>query len=309
MFISHSPFRKEPPKSPASLDVGLWLVSCYPLPMLFCLNGLFKDETKAVVSVLDHGFLYADGFYDTLRVYDGVLFELPLHLKRIADSAKAMEIPLPQGLPAIGNWFSETVKRNKLADARVRITITRGAQGRDFSRGRHPTVVITCERLRAGKSLLQGHSACTMRLERSLPAIKTLGLQNLILAAKEAKKKGVQEVIGIDQRGFVREGVTSNVFVVRNGRLLTPKNRILRGLTRRLVLKLARSLGIPVTIRDFKHSLIASSDEVFLTNRIREIIPIISINGKKIGSGKVGPVTKRLKNAYQQYVQSVIICD
>lgn len=271
--------------------------------MLFCINGTFVDEKKATVSVLDNGFLYADGFYDTLRVYDGVIFEFKEHLKRIAISAKMMEIPLPYDGKKIGEWLQEIVLKNSLLDARVRMTITRGAQGRDFSGAKKPTIVITCEKLAAIMGPLKGQTACTMRLERLLPALKTLGLQHLILATKEARRRGVSEVIGIDQLGFVREGVTSNLFAVRNGHLLTPKNRILRGLMRRRILLLARSLRIPVTIRDFKRSLLASSDEVFLTNRIREIIPILSVDGKKIGSGQVGPVTKKLSEAYRGCVR------
>ncbi len=274
--------------------------------MIFCINGTFVSEKKATLSVLDNGFLYADGFYDTLRVYDGVLFELPLHLGRIAASAEAMDIPLPWGLRKIDKWLSEIVRRNSLSDARVRITVTRGAQGRDFSRARKPTIVITCERLDLKKGPPVGASACTMLLMRPLPSIKTLGLQHLVLAAKEAKRRGASEVIGIDAQGFVREGVTSNVFVVRGGRLLTPKNRILRGLTRSLVLKLARKTGLKTTIRDFKRSLLPSSDEVFLCNRVREIVPIVRINGKKIGNGRVGPITKRLTASYGEAVRNFI---
>ncbi len=279
---------------------------CYALSMIFCINGTFVSAKKATLSVLDNGFLYADGFYDTLRVYDGVLFELPLHLRRIAASAEVMDISLSWGLRNIGKWLSEILRRNSLSDARVRITVTRGVQGRDFSRARKPTIVITCEKLHLTKGPSKGVSACTMLLERPLPSIKTLGLQHLVLAAHEAKRREVSEVIGVDALGFVREGVTSNVFVVRNGRLLTPKNRILCGLTRSLILKLARKMGIKATIRDFKRSLLPSSDEVFLCNRVREIVPIVRINGKKMGNGRVGPITRRLIASYGEAVRNFI---
>lgn len=274
--------------------------------MIVCIHGKFVDGKKGTVSVLDNGFLYADGFYDTLRVYDGILFELPLHLKRIESTAHAMSIPLPRSA-LLSDWLSQIILKNSLRDARVRITVTRGSQGRDFTRAKHPTIVLTCENLKIRKSSLRGETAYTMHLERSDPSRKTLGgLAVLPLAAKVAKERGCEHVIGFDASGFVLEAATSNVFVVRNGRLLTSKNRILQGLTRKRVIALARAMKLRVTIKDFKRSLLLSSDEVFLTNRIREIVPIISINGKKVGMGKVGSVTRKLVQAYEEYVRQYV---
>ncbi len=277
--------------------------------MIVCINGKFTDEKKATVSVLDNGFLYADGFYDTLRVYNGVLFELSLHLKRIESTARVMNIPLPHRLEVLSDWLSQIVQKNSLRDARVRMTVTRGAQGRDFSKAKKPTIVLTCEKLKIRNGSPRVESACTMRFERSEPSRKTLGgLAVLPLAMRTAKENGCEHAIGIDGNGFVREAATSNVFVVRSGRLLTPKNNILPGLTRSRVIALARSLKLRVRIKNFKRSLLLSSDEVFLTNRVREIIPIVSVNGKKIGTGKVGSVTKKLADAYETCVRQYASC-
>ena len=291
--------------------------------MLFCLNGRFVVASKAKVSVLDNGFLYADGFYDTLRVYDGVIFELPLHLRRIERTAIALGIDLPRRFEAIarpdaarpngtgevgrGNWLTETVEKNKLREARVRITVTRGIHGRDFAHTKKPTIVITCEKLKKRLRTLKGLSACMMRFERIVPAYKTLGGLGVLLTVRmEAKKGGCDEVIGMDVRGFVREAATSNVFVVRGGCLLTPKNGILPGLTRARVLQLAKKLGIKTIVKDFRISVLHSADEIFLTNRIREIIPIVRLNDTKVGKGTVGLVTKKLAGAYRVYVKRAI---
>lgn len=294
--------------------------------MKFCLNGRFIDSKKATVSVLDRGFLFADGFYDTMRVYQGVLFELPLHLKRIEVSAKAMNITLP-GTQKIIQWLERIVSINKLQEARVRITITRGD-------GAKPTIVITCEPLVPSpeRNLLQrsfsrecgrecpegareagrgkgegGESACVVRFTRPMPEIKTLaGLSFLAFAEREKKNKKCDQLIGIDQKNFVQEAATSNVFVVKNGRLLTPKNGILKGLTRLRILALARRNGIPAVVRDFKTGVLKSADEIFLTNRIREIVPIVRLNGKKVGSGKIGFVTRHLQYLYELHASKSI---
>lgn len=268
-------------------------MSCYAPAMKFCLNGQFIDSKKASVSVLDRGFLFGDGFYDTMRVYQGVLFELPLHLKRIETSAKALNTTLPN-MQKITQWLQKIVSINKLREARVRITITRG----DASK---PTIVITCEKLE--KNVVRGESACTTRFTRPLPEIKTLaGLSFLVFAEREKKNKKCDQLIGFDQKNFVREAATSNVFVVKNGRLLTPKNGILKGLTRLRVLVLARTNGIPVAVCDFKTGVLKIADEIFLTNRIREIVPIVRVNGKKVGTGKIGSVTRHLQHLYALHI-------
>ncbi len=251
-----------------------------------------------MVSVLDRGFLYADGFYDTLRIYDGGIFKLPLHLSRIEATAKALEIRLPCSLKKIGELLLETVKRNKLGEARVRITVTRAEK--------KPTFVITCEALKkSGKPKML--SACTMRFQRIQPEFKTLGgLAVLLPALREAKKRGCDEMIGLDQNGFVREAATSNVFVVRQDTLFTPKSGMLPGLTRSLVVQAAQKLGLEVDVKDFKISVLCSADEIFLTNRVREIIPIVRLNGNKVGKGTLGPVTGRLMEEYREYVEQEV---
>lgn len=274
--------------------MGLWLVPWYAHRMLFCINGRFVDEKKAMVSVLDHGFLYADGFYDTMRVYDGIVFELAAHLRRIDKTARELQIDLPWGLAAMTHWLMATVSKNRLREARIRVTITRGKK---------TTCVITCQRLGASKTL-RGISACTMLLPRPHPHLKTLGSLSILPSARrEAVRKGCDDVIGFDASGRVTEATVANVFLVRGGKIMTPRTGVLPGLTRYRVIALARKIDFTMIIKNFKTSALSHADEIFLTNRVREIIPVTRLNGRKVGEGRVGKVTRKLSEQYRHYVQ------
>ncbi len=276
--------------------------------MIFCINGKFVPANQAKVSVLDNGFLYGDGFYDTSRVYDGVVFELESHLKRIASSAQKMALVFPWPMKTVGRWIQTVVTKNRLQDAKVRVTVTRGFHGTEFGLEHRPTLVITCARVRMDREVSKkGVAAAFVRAERTWPEIKTIGLTGRMLAARSALPHGAEEVICLGEKNRVREGAFTNVFLVKNGRLLTPKiGRILPGLTRHRVLALARTAGLPVAVRDLPKSALFHADEIFLTNRVREIIPVVRLNGKKVGSGKPGPVTKKLLGTYREYVRKYV---
>lgn len=275
--------------------------------MIFCINGKFLPARQARISVLDNGFLYGDGFYDTMRVYDGVVFELEAHLKRIASSAQKMALVLPWPMPTIGAWIKTVSARNRLTEARIRVTISRGIHGIQFGIERRPTLVITCEKVTVNRAVsAKGIDACTLTFERLWPGIKTIGMTGMILAARSVAPYGASEVICIGEKNRVREGAFTNVFIVNNGRLLTPKNGIFPGLTRHRVLALARRADLPVLMKDLPRSALGNADEIFLTNRVREIIPIVRLNGKKVGTGRVGPMTKKLMVAYREYVRKYV---
>ncbi len=269
--------------------------------MMFCINGKFISEAKAKISVLDNGFLYGDGFYDTMRAYDGVVLELDLHLKRIALSSEAMDLRLPWNTQTLATWILKIVRLNRLTEARIRVTVTRG-------NAHQSTLVITCSSMKNTFAITSaGIHACTVKMSRLFPAIKTLGgLSTMILGERYAALNNADEAIGISADGKVLEGATSNIFLVKNGRLMTPKNGILKGLTRQRILVLARKKGLKVFVKNIPQSALKSADEIFLTNRPREIIPVVRLNGKKVGSGKVGPVTKQLMAAYQEYVRAYV---
>lgn len=275
--------------------------------MIFCLNGKFIPASQAKVSVLDNGFLYGDGFYDTMRTYDGVVFELKAHLQRITWSAQQMALVLPWTTQTIGTWIKKISARNRLTDARIRVTVTRGMHGTTFGIERRPTLVIMCANIRNNTAIDRyGIRGCTMKLQRVWPEIKTLGLTAMILGKRYATQHAADEVIGISADGNVLEGVSTNIFIVKSNRVFTPKSRILPGLTRKRVLVLARKKNLPVLVKDLPKSALLSADEIFLTNRVREIIPVVRLNGKKVGSGRVGPITKRLMAAYREYVRKYV---
>ena len=275
--------------------------------MIYCVNGAFVPERLAKVSIVDHGFLYGDGFYDTMRTYSGVILELPLHLDRIENYAIQMGIRLRWSRAQMAHWLSEIVRRNRLRDARVRLTITRGENQYDFTTSKKPTLTIMCQHLRPNTRIARGISASTMKLQRLLPEVKTMSLISMVLAYRQAAKNGDFEVIFIGEGNHVREGAGSNVFAVKRGKIYTPGRHILAGLTRRRVIALARSLKIPVHTKEFTSAFLRSADEVFLTNGLWEIAPAVRLNGKRVGRGKVGPITASLQDAYGRYVRRLTV--
>lgn len=275
--------------------------------MKVCLNGKLVKEGAAHISVLDNGFLYGDGIYETMRTYGGKILELDLHLKRLAKSAKFVGIRFPCALETLKRWCLHLSQVNRLGESRIRITLSRGANGFDFLTCRKPTLLISCEKLTISrKDSTRGVSVVTMRLTRVLPEMKTLGLTHMMVAyraAAQQKTKKIYEVILVDEKGFVREGASTNIFVVKKGAVLTPARNILKGLTRDRVIQLSRKLGLKICVQDFTTKALTNADEIFLTNRPREIIPVVYLNGKKVGKGKPGPITKRLMAAYQAYIK------
>ncbi|TSC58067.1 MAG: branched-chain amino acid aminotransferase [Candidatus Peregrinibacteria bacterium Greene0416_62] len=272
------------------------------MPLQFCVNGKFLDEREANVSVMDHGFLYSDGFYDTMRTYSGVVLELELHLDRIEHYAEMTGIPLIWGRRKVSRWIQETIQRNHLREARVRVTLTRGVNHFDFIRCKRPTLTIICEELTINTTIYKGVSASTMKLQRIYPEVKTIGITGTILAYRKAAKTRDFEMIFIGDRNMVREGAGSNVFIVKKGILYTPVRAILKGLTRRRVIALAKKSTLPVRMKDFSERSLGQADEIFVTNGLWELVPIVRLNGKKVGKGQVGPVTRRMMAAYREYV-------
>ncbi|MEK9159395.1 MAG: aminotransferase class IV [Patescibacteria group bacterium] len=272
--------------------------------MIICINGKWMDEKKAKISVLDNAFLYGDGFYDTMRTYHGQVLELELHLKRLFHSAQVMNIELPWTEKQLRNWIQGTADRNKAKSARVRITVSRGCNTFDFTCTKDPMAVVTCEPLVLNpKDYSEGVSVVTMKLHRVLPQIKTVGLTHMVVAYKDLFPKGIYEALMVSNNGNIPEGASTNLMIVKNGKLITPKSGMLPGLTRKRVMILAKKLGIRVIQKNFKLATLKSADEIFLTNRPREVIPVTRLNGKKVGKGKPGTLTKQLMAAYQQYIQ------
>ncbi len=282
--------------------------------MLVYVNGKFVPKDKASVSVFDHGFLYGDGIYETLRAYRGKLFLLSKHLSRLKHSAEAISLKLPMTIEKIGEAMYETLSVNKLTDAYVRLHLSRGPGdiGLDPALCHAPTMFIVTQPFKdyPVENYEKGVSVAIVETRRNhplaiSPAIKSTNFLNNILAKIESLKSGAYEGIMLNWEGCVAEGTISNIFMVKRGALHTPSldTGILDGVTRDLVLHLARKDHIPVKEEKFKPHDLISADECFITNTTIEVLPVTRVDGETIGSGRPGTVTLALRSAYRREVE------
>ena len=285
--------------------------------MLVYLNGRFVAKEQAQVSVFDHGFLYGDGIYETMRAYGGKLFLLKKHLARLKHSADAISLKLPMRLDKIGDALNEAVSINKLQEAYVRLHLSRGPGeiGLDPALCVAPTMVIVAKPFHDYPAAYyeQGVSVAIVTTRRNHPlalppSVKGTNFLNNILAKIEAIQAGAYEGIMLNWEGYVAEGTISNVFMVKKGVLYTPHldTGILEGVTRDLVLRLAKRKKIPVREVMLRPKDLMASNECFITNTTMEIMPVTTINKKKIGKGIPGPVTAALHQAYRKEVRACL---
>ena len=285
--------------------------------MLVYLNGRFVAKEQAQVSVFDHGFLYGDGIYETMRAYGGTLFLLKKHLARLKHSADAISLKLPMRLDKIGDALNEALSINKLQEAYVRLHLSRGPGeiGLDPALCVAPTMVIVAKPFHDYPAAYyeQGVSVAIVTTRRNHPlalppSVKGTNFLNNILAKIEAIQAGAYEGIMLNWEGYVAEGTISNIFMVRKGVLYTPHldTGILEGVTRDLVLCLAKRKKIPVKEVMLRPKDLVSSSECFITNTTMEIMPVTTIDEKKIGKGIPGPVTAVLHQAYRKEVRACL---
>ncbi len=277
--------------------------------MQIYINGAFYPKEEAKVSVFDHGYLYGDGIYETLRAYDGYVFHLDEHIERLKHSAKLMEMALPLDEDGIKKAISDTLARNGLKDAYIRVSVSRGPGeiGLDPELCPVPTFLIIAKQfVDYPKELYEkGVNIAVVNTRRNHPetldpAIKSTNFLNNIFAKMEAKKAGAFEGIMLNHANFVAEGTISNIFIVKNGELVTPPliAGILEGVTRGLVIGLAERLGITVFEEMFSEAALKAADEVFITNTTMEVMPVREVDDKTIGAP--GKVTKMLAEAYRR---------
>ena len=258
------------------------------------LNGRYLDEREARLSVNDAGFLYGEGVYETLRTVGGEVLNVDAHLERLSRSAKMVGIPLPAG-KKVADWLQKVVDKNgfwkKGKESRIRLTISGGIHAFDELPVK-PTILIQVQPLVevSRVKLACGVSAISYSTERFMPQFKTTHLLPALLARREMRKAKAYEVLLLNAKGQVTEGSISNVFLVRRGRLITPKSCLLKGTTRYRILQLAKRLKIVVSKKDFRLASVYGADEVFICNAPRGIVPIVKVDGKRIGNGKVGKV-------------------
>ena len=285
--------------------------------MLVYLNGHFIPREQALVSVFDHGFLYGDGIYETMRAYEGTIFLLKRHLARLKRSARAISLKLPLSLDGISDSLNESLRVNKLQNAYIRLHISRGPGeiGLDPALCSVPTMVIVSKPFHdyPTEYYSNGVSVAIVKTRRNHPlaldpAIKGTNFLNNILAKIEAIKAGAYEGIMLNWQGYVAEGTISNIFMVKKGVLYTPHFRmgILEGVTRDLVLRLAKRAKLAVRESGILPKELRTADECFITNTTMEIMPVTRIDKKAVGSGCPGPVTEVLLQAYKKEVSACL---
>ena len=278
---------------------------------LVYIDGKFYPASEAKISVFDHGLLYGDGVFEGIRVYNGLVFKLKEHIDRLYDSAKIIKLNIPMTKEEMMRAVLETLKVNRIRDGYVRIVVTRGVGdlGLDPRKCPKPTVIIIADAIQiydreAKERGLRAIISSVRRdpVDATTHEAKTLNYLNSILAKIEANDAGVDEAIMLDHRGLVSEGTGDNIFIVKDGKIYTPPRAagILPGITRARVIQLCRELGYEVYEKDITVAELLTADEVFVTGTAAEITPITVINGRPIGDGRPGPITRRLMEEFSK---------
>ncbi|MFH1651238.1 MAG: aminotransferase class IV [Chloroflexota bacterium] len=278
-------------------------------------NGKLVPRQEAKVSVDDHGFLYGYALFETMRAYQGNIFRLEAHLRRLREGMEVLQ--LASGLPEtdLARACMETLRANNLTEARVRLTVSRGEMA-DFPGGEAtaPTVLVTARLYiplppevyaRGYTALLSASTRCA---HSPLSGLKSANYLASVLARKEAEAADCPEALLLNERGTIAEGSASNVFFVKDGGLVTPplESGILPGITREVAMELAQNAGIEIVEREISPAELDSFEEAFLTNSVMEIMPLVGVQDKgkliTIGSGKPEEVTRKLTAAYKALV-------
>ncbi len=274
----------------------------------------WHDRESGKISVYDHGLLYGDGIFEGIRVYDGRIFRLAEHVRRLYDSAKAIGLVIPHDPPAMSAIITEAVAKSGLQDAYIRPVITRGVGdlGIDPRKCPRPTVIVIVDKIRVwpperyeqGLDVVSAATPIPHR-EALSPRVKSLNYLCHILAKMEGNTAGADEVLMLDGSGYVCEGSGQNLFVVRQGVVLTPPGYagILLGVTRNAIIELAREAGHEVRETILNRYDVYTADEAFLTGTASEVAPIRSVDARVIGEGRAGPVTRDLHRRFHELVR------
>lgn len=277
------------------------------------LNGEFVEKHNAKISVYDHGFLYGDGVFEGIRVYDGNVFRLNEHLDRLYDSAKSIMLTIPQSKEEMTKLVIKTLQKNELRNAYIRLVVSRGVGnlGLDPASCSHPQIIIIAEELALFPKELydSGLEIVTVATRRNRPdvlspKVKSLNYLNNILVKIEASLAGVSEALMLNDQGYVAEGSADNVFIVKGNKLITPPGYVgaLEGITRNAIIVIAKELGYVVKEEPFTRHDVYVADEVFLTGTAAEVIAVVKVDGREIGNGVPGKETNRLLEAFRNRV-------
>ena len=283
--------------------------------MKIYIDGKYCGEKNAKISVFDHGLLYGDGIFEGIRAYNGRVFKLKEHIDRLFCSAKAILLNVPLSHGEMMRAVVETCRENNIRDGYIRLLVTRGAGtlGLNPNRCKDPSVIIIADKIQLYPPELyeKGMEIVTVATTRNLhsalnPAIKSLNYLNNVLAKIEANNAGCEEAVMLNAEGFVAECTGDNIFIVKAGQLLTPplSAGALYGITRGVVMDLARGEGVSVQEPSLTRYDLFNADECFLTGTGAELIPIVKIDGRVIGAGRPGPLTRRLVDKYRALTKS-----
>jgi branched-chain amino acid aminotransferase len=273
------------------------------------INGKLFDKADAKVSVYDHGLLYGDGVFEGIRVYAGKVFRLREHVDRLYESARHLALDIPWPRERMVEEVLKTVKANAKVDGYVRLVVTRGAGslGLDPNRCSDPQIIVIVDdiSLYPAKFYEEGLEVISSSFIRNhpnalSPRVKSLNYLNNILAKMEAARAGCQEAIMFNHLGEVAECTGDNIFLVKHGVVRTPPSNagILEGVTRNAVIELAAAAGIPLEQVPLTRHDVYAADECFLTGTAAEVVPVVKVDGRPVGTGKPGPITRQLRERF-----------
>ncbi|MFA6186711.1 MAG: branched-chain-amino-acid transaminase [Phycisphaerae bacterium] len=276
------------------------------------INGSLVDEANAKVSVFDHGLLYGDGVFEGIRVYGSKIFELDAHLQRLYESAKVIRLKIDMPVKQLAEATIKTVEANSIANGYIRLVVTRGVGSLGINPFvcDKPQIIIIADSIRMYPQELYDSGmkvicACTIRNHPLAipPQVKSLNYLNNVLAKIEALDAGVPEAIMFNHEGFVAEATGDNVFIVKNGIVCVPPIQAgsLDGITRAVVIRIAKSEGIEVVEKNLTRFDLYVADEMFLTGTAAEVIGVVEIDGRTISDGKPGKTTQLLRKKFFDY--------
>ncbi|WP_338825956.1 Branched-chain-amino-acid aminotransferase [Moorella thermoacetica] len=283
--------------------------------LIIYLDGEYVDEEEAKLSVFDHGVLYGDGVFEGIRAYDGRVFRLKEHIDRLYDSARHINLDPGLTKEEMTRVVLETCRRNNLRDAYIRLVVTRGKGDLGLDPRKCPRPSIFCIaaaiELYPAELYEKGLELVTLGTRRNSPdaldpRIKSLNYLNNIIAKMEATRAGAPEGLFLNKEGYVAEATGDNIFIVKNGQLITPPPFVglLEGITRNAVMELAAKAGIQVYEKVFTRHDVYVADECFLTGTAAEAIPVVKVDGRPIGNGQPGPITRDLIARYRELTKT-----
>ncbi|GIP31384.1 branched-chain-amino-acid transaminase [Paenibacillus sp. J2TS4] len=278
------------------------------------LNGEYVTKEDATISVYDHGFLYGDGIFEGIRIYNGNIFKCKEHLDRLYDSAKSIMLNIPLSYSEMEEALVETIKRNGLKDGYIRLVVSRGPGdlGLDPRRSPKANVIIIVEQLSIypEEAYVNGLKTVSVSTRRNVPdalnpKIKSLNYLNNILVKIQANLAGVGEAIMLNSQGYVAEGSSDNIFIVKRGTVYTPPCYCgaLEGITRAAIIEICHKIGYTVKEEPFTLHDVYVADEVFFTGTAAEVIAVREVDARVIGEGKAGPITTHLLQEFRKFVE------